>query len=263
MVRAPNGENPAVDQVTELPRSIPLEGTSNLRDLGGWPAAGGRRVRFGQVFRSAGLGGLTEADLSALRRLGIRTVADLRGERERARDPSRVEALDEVAVHALTIEPALGASLRAVAEHHEPTRTDAMRLMRETYAGFALEWSHRYAALFALLAEDERRPLLFHCAAGKDRTGFAAALLLATLGVPADAIRKDYLVTNLLWRGDDEFRSELSEEVADVLMRAHGEMLDAAFEAIRAECGSLEAYLEQRIGVDAAGRERLRAALLE
>lgn len=243
---------------TELPRSIVLEGASNVRDLGGWPAADGTHVRFGVVFRSASLGRLTGADAARLAATGLRTVVDLRGEAERKHAPSRLDSLPGVAVHFLPIDPSLGGPLRAIAA----AREDAMAMMQHAYTSYALDWPHRYAALFGLLAQPARRPLLFHCTAGKDRTGFGAPLLLAALGVEYEAIRADYLATDRLWQGDAEIRAALPPVVADVLLTVHGELLDVAFAAIRGAYGSLDVYLEQRIGLDAARREHLRAALL-
>ena len=251
-----------VDDVTELPRPIVLQGASNVRDLGGWPAADGARVRFGAVFRSAALSRLTNADAARLAQIGLRTVVDLRGEVEQERAPSRFEALPGVAMHPLPIEPSLGGPRRINAHPRAATGEEALVLMRHAYRSYALDWPHRYAVLFDLLLTEERRPLLFHCTAGKDRTGFGAALLLAALGVPREAIQADYLATDRLWLGDAEIRAGLPPAVADVLLAAHGELLDVAFEAIRDAYGSLNTYLEQRIGLDPARRDRLRTALL-
>ncbi len=252
-----------MNEAPDLPRSIPLQGASNLRDLGGWQAAGGLRVRFGQVFRSASLGQLTEADVATLAATGLRSVVDLRGEGERRHAPSNLAALPGVVVHKLPIDPSLGASLRDIAAAREATGEDAMVLMRRAYAAYALDWPHRYAAMFDLLLQEAQRPLLFHCTAGKDRTGFGAALLLTALGVGQEEIRADYLATNRLWAGDPQLSALLPPAVAEVLLRVHGELLDAAFAAIRAAHGSVDAYFAQRIGLDTERRERLRAALLD
>jgi protein-tyrosine phosphatase len=117
--------------------------------------------------------------------------------------------------------------------------------------------------MFDLLLQPERRPLLFHCTAGKDRTGFGAALVLAALGVEWEAIRADYLATNRLWVADAEITAALPPPVAEVLLRVHHDLLDVAFAAIVAEHGSLDTYLIERIGLDPVRRKRLRDALLE
>jgi protein-tyrosine phosphatase len=246
-----------------LPRSLALQGASNVRDIGGWPAADGRTVRFGLVFRSAALGKLTARDVAALAATGLRTVCDLRGVAERRRAPSRLDNIPGLTSHALSIEPSLGASLRDVLATRIATGEDVMSLMRRAYIAYAMDWSHCYRAMFALLLEPTQRPLLFHCTAGKDRTGFGAALVLSAIGVPWEAVREDYMATNRLWRGDTELAALLPAHVADTLLRVHPELLDIAFRAIRAAYGTVDTYLKDRMGLDAPRRDDLRAALLE
>ena len=247
-------------QTIDLPRVLALQGASNVRDLGGWPAAGGRRVRFGRLFRSASLSTLTSDDVAALAGAGIRTICDLRGETEQQRAPSR---LPGVTTHALCIEPSLRPSLTELLATGTVTGPDVMALMRGAYTAYAIEWSHRYRALFELLLDADAPPLLFHCTAGKDRTGFGAALILAALGVDEAAVLEDYLATNRLWRADPEVAAYLPEAVAEVLLRVHPELITAAFDAVRDAHGTLDAYLEERIGVGPAERERLRELFLE
>ncbi len=173
-----------MDTAPLLPRSIALSGASNLRDLGGWPSAGGRTVRFGRIYRSAALTRLEDADVAKLAGLGIRTVCDLRGHRERVAAPSRLPA--DATEHSLPIEPSVGAGLRDIVATGEATGENVMSVLRQAYVAYALEWSHRYRCIFDLLLSDGGTPLLFHCSAGKDRTGFGAALILTALGVPRE-----------------------------------------------------------------------------
>jgi protein-tyrosine phosphatase len=244
----------------DLPRVVPLQGASNVRDLGGWPAGDGRRVRFGVVFRSASLASLTDDDAVALSETGLRTICDLRGEAEQRAAPTRLAGLT---THALPIEPSLGPSLREIVASREATGEDVMVLMRQAYVAYALDWSHRYRALFDLLLQEDAPPLLFHCTAGKDRTGFGAALILTALGVHEDAVLEDYLATNRLWRADEEIAATLPAVVAEVLLRVHPELIATAFDAVRTAHGSLDAYLEERMGLTAERRGKLRERLLE
>ncbi len=191
---------------------------TNVRDLGGWPARDGRRVRFGQVFRAARLARITEADTRTLQALGVRTVVDLRGADERAKVPNVDHGFHEVS---LAIEPSIGPRLREMAEKGEGTADEMRAMMGRAYAAYAIDWSAQYRALFALLLSDQRVPLLFHCTAGKDRTGFGAALILAALGVREEAIREDYLATTRLWVPDEEASRTLPPEVAQVLLSVH------------------------------------------
>lgn len=236
----------------ELPRSVPLRGASNVRDLGGWPAGSGR-VRFGRLFRAAALSELTPEDTAMLRALGLRIVCDLRGEAERAAAPS---CLDGVRVHSLPIEPSVGASLRDILATRAATREEVMDLLHKAYRAYALSWAHRYRAMFDLLVEEDG-PLLFHCSAGKDRTGFGAALILTALDVPREAVMADYLASNRLWRGEADIAAGLPADIAARLLRVHPELLETAFAAIEA-AGGFDRYAEAELGLDPRRRQRLR-----
>ncbi len=247
----------------DLPRTLSLEGASNVRDLGGWPTKGGGHVRFGRMFRSAALTGLTVRDVAALAATGLRTVCDLRGRREAAEAPSALAGVSDVAVHPLSIEPSVGASLRDLVATRNATGESVMAVMRQAYVAYALEWPHRYRAMFALLLHEPALPLLLHCSAGKDRTGFGASLILTVLGVPYEAVREDYLASNRLWRGDVALAEGLPPHLADVLLHVHAELLDAAFAAIREGYGTFERYAALALGVGVGEVERLRLAAIE
>ena len=246
----------------DLPRAIALEGVSNLRDLGGWPVAGGR-VRFGRIFRAAALGAMTAADAARLARLGLVSVCDLRGRAEAAATPNPIARLPGARWHHLPIEPTVGASLRDILATRQATGADARVLMQAAYVAYARDWSHRYRTLFDLLLDPAGTPLLFHCSAGKDRTGFGAALILTALGASRDVVLADYLATRRLWRGDAAMAAELPGDAAASLLGVAPELLDAAFTAIASECGDFSAYAEARLGLDPARRAMLRAALVE
>lgn len=247
-------------QPPALPRIVALEGASNLRDLGGWRTADGRVVRAGKLFRSAALDRLTAADQAVLAGLGLKTVCDFRGAEERARALTR---LDGVAQHSLPVEPTVGVSFRDILAMRQPTRDELMRLLHLAYEGYALAANAQYRAFFALLREPTNLALLFHCSAGKDRTGFAAALVLCALGVAWESVVEDYLATNLLWRGDPSLSPDLPDVLRETMLTAHAEALEAAFTAIRRRDGSVDAYLDRALGVDDAVRTRLRDQLLE
>jgi protein-tyrosine phosphatase len=116
--------------------------------------------------------------------------------------------------------------------------------------------------LFSLLLED-RAPLVIHCTAGKDRTGFACALILHALGVADDVIAEDYLLTNRFYRRDPSASSDLPEEVKQVLASVQASFLAAAFEVIGADYGNLENYLSDGLGLGASERTKLQARYLE
>jgi len=241
-------------------RHLNLAGASNFRDLGGYPAKDGRRVRWRQIFRSNHLGHLTDDDIAVVRGLGVRSAFDFRGLEERA---EALCGLNDVTVHSLPVEPTVVAALRAIAAAGTPLSTvAAVEVMRDSYRNYVQENTQLFRALFALLLED-RAPLVIHCTAGKDRTGFACALILHSLGVPDDLIAEDYLLTNRFYRRDPSASSDLPDDVKQVLGSVQLSFLAAAFEAIDADYGDLENYLRDGLGLGAAEREALAARYLE
>ena len=241
-------------------RHLNLAGASNFRDLGGYVAEDGRRVRWRKLFRSNHLGHLTPADIAVLRQLGVRSAFDFRGKDE------RIEALcglEDIETHSLPVEPTVVDALRAIHASGRPsTADDAMEVMRDSYRGYVAHNTPRFRALFAHLLQD-RAPLVIHCTAGKDRTGFACALILHTLGVSDDVIAEDYLLTNQFYRRDPSVSSDLPDEVRQVLGTVQASFLAAAFQTIDAGYGSLDNYLRDGLGIGQAERAALRELYLE
>jgi protein-tyrosine phosphatase len=241
-------------------RHLNLSGASNFRDLGGYPTADGRTVRWRQIFRSNHLGHLTEGDVSILRELGVRSAYDFRGTEERA---AALCGVPEISVHSLPVEPTVVAALRAIVAAGTPLSTDhAVEVMRGSYSGYVQNNTPHFRTLFAHLLED-RAPLVIHCTAGKDRTGFACALILHTLGVSEDVIAEDYLLTNRFYRRDPNHSADLPDDVKQVLGSVQASFLAAAFEAIDADYGSLETYLRDGLGLGKAERADLEARYLQ
>src|SRR4030081_1183469 len=227
-------------------RHLNLAGASNFRDLGGYPARDGRAVRWRQIFRSNHLGHLTEADIELLRPLRLNSPFDFRGTEERAAAMCGVE---EIAVHSLPIEPTVVAALRGRLAAGAPLSSfDALEVMRDSYRNYVRQNTASFRALFTHLLED-RAPLVIHCTAGKDRTGFACALILHALGVPDELISEDYLLTNRFYRRDPAASPDLPEEVRQALASVEASFLAAAFEVIHADYGNLETYFSDGLGL--------------
>ena len=243
-----------------LVRHLELAGASNFRDLGGYPGKDGRSVRWRQIFRSNHLGHVTAPDIEVLRGLGLRSAFDFRGTEERI---AALCSIQEITVHSLPIEPTVVAMLRArAATGVALSPTDAIDVMRTSYRNYVRDSTPSFRALFSHLLED-RAPLVIHCTAGKDRTGFACALILHVLGVPDDVIAEDYLLTNRFYRRDPSASSDLPADVSQVLGRVETSFLAAAFEAISADYGDLESYFGDGLGLGARERASLEARYLE
>ena len=241
-------------------RHLDLAGASNFRDLGGYRARDGRTVRWRQIFRSNHLGHLTDADIAVLRGLGLKSAFDFRGTEERA---AAICGLEEIAVHSLPVEPTVVATLRAkLAAAGTLSSADALEVMRDSYRNYVRLSTPSYRALFGHLLDD-RAPLVIHCTAGKDRTGFACALILHALDVPDDLIAEDYLLTNRFYRRDPGHSPDLPEEVKQALASVEASFLAAAFDAISADYGGLENYFSDGLGLGATQRARLQARYLE
>src|SRR6202049_639513 len=241
-------------------RHLNLAGASNFRDLGGYPAKDGGTVRWRQIFRSNHLGHLTAADIEVLRPLGLKSAFDFRGTEERA---EAMCGLKEIAVHSLPVEPTVVASLRArLAGGVALSSADALDVMRESYRNYVRDNTPSFRALFAHLLED-RAPLVIHCTAGKDRTGFACALILHALGVPDEVISEDYLLTNRFYRRDPSASSDLPDDVRQVLGSVETSFLAAAYDAVGSDYGGLETYFRDGLGLGARERATLQASYLE
>ena len=212
-------------------------------------------VRQGSLYRSDHLGALDEADARQIQSLGIRRVLDFRGVDERA---SAACLVPGVTVHSLAIEPTIVQVLHDLRDAgHKLTAAEVVAHMQDTYRGFVRLNSDRFAELFGHLLESNE-PTVFHCTAGKDRTGFAAALILRSLGVTQEEVMRDYLLTNERLRMPDIAPFGLTREVAAVLWRVQPEFLNAAFEAVEEDYGGLEGYFRKGLGLGEAQRKRMR-----
>jgi protein-tyrosine phosphatase len=255
-------------------RHVVLDGAQNFRDLGGYAAEDGRHVRWGLLYRSDNLSQLSDADLERVGGLGIRLVCDFRSEEEKAEEPDRLPAEDPPAVAALPIfdESFSPASLREKLTSGGLGDLDLRQLLTDANRLFATRFAGQYAAMFERITRPENLPALVHCTAGKDRAGFASAVILRTLGVPEETVYADFLLTNhytgrkierTLWtlRIFSLFRVD-PEQVRPVLgvERAY---LEAAFDEIEKEHGSFDAYRREALGLDDAETNAFRELALE
>ena len=232
-----------------------LEGAPNFRDLGGYANCHGQRIRAGKLFRSDHLGQLTPSDIRFLHdSFGAPwRVLDFRGVQERATAPCR---LPSAQVHALSIEPTIVQKITdLLAQAHSVSHEETVRLMQDTYRGFVRHNTHRYAEFFQHLLSDTDAPLVFHCTAGKDRTGIAAVLLLHALDIPMETIWHDYLLTNERLKHVSFFES--TPEIAKVLQTVQPAFLDAALDTINTHYSGLDHFLTHSLGLSKTMRLQL------
>ncbi len=241
-------------------RNVPLDGATNFRDLGGYAGQDGRTLRWRRLFRSDHLAGLSVADQTVLSGLGLRHAIDFRGIDERAATPYGWPGLDQ---RSLAIEPTVVQKMQDLAAAGQAlTAPVVSELMKDLYRDMVRAQAQRFAELFDHLLQADA-PLVFHCTAGKDRTGVAAALILLALGVPRDVVMQDYLLSNTLYQRPPPSDSTIPPEALAVLWRVQDGFLAAALQAIEADHGSVEAYLGRRLGLSAAALDLLAERYLE
>ena len=251
-------------------RRVPLEGSVNFRDLGGYRTLDGRRLRWGQVFRSDNLGRLTDRDIKILRRMGIRQVCDFRTPAEVKKMPDRFPETNE------------GAYVHLPIKHgeYDPANTferikngDVDWLTEEFMIRGYLRNVDRFTSLwstfFRLMVAPRNRPLVFHCTGGKDRAGVCAALILLTLGVAEETVIEDHglsnmYITDVLKRIYAQIKSYGVDpaKVAPYFTAPRSAII-ALVEHIRKTYGSAEDYLINQAGIEVKVINQLREDLLE
>ncbi|HET9168941.1 MAG TPA: tyrosine-protein phosphatase [Actinospica sp.] len=257
-------------------RDLGLTGLPNARDLGGYPAADGRGVRVGLPLRSEALTDATPEDVAGLERMAVATVLDLRGDSEITAFGVGPWPGHRVHIPTADLTQAVFASMLSAGPDGEPlAEAEVHQVMVDMYRRFVADDSCRaaFAKALALITEQVKQatPILFHCTAGKDRTGWLSAILLTALGADRETVLADYLLTNQRateGRGAPsraKLLGILRQLVGDrqpiaPLLDVRPEYLQTAFDEAETKYGSFDAYLIDGLGADV---EVLRAALLD
>lgn len=242
-------------------RLITLEGTANFRDAGGYRTTTGQWVKMGEIYRSDALDKLTGNDLAKLQRLRVKTVFDLRMESERTKDADRVPAGARYVVADVFAGSGSFQALPTSPETAVKAMVDAERAMVSGEGG-----KRAYTQVFEGIERDRDRAVLFHCTAGKDRTGWANASLLTALGVPSEIVMADYLASNDYRRAaNDAILSHLPAAQAAVykpMLDVRPEYLNAGYDEVAATYGTFDDYLESGLGIDGRELKQLKKDLL-
>ena len=242
-------------------REVALEGAVNFRDLGGYTSTDYRRISSGRLYRAGDLSKLTDADMEEMKRRKIYTVVDFRGEEEVAAAPDRLlPGADYLSL------PAGSGNLAEFFKNHTSGK-DAMVAFYSDVSAF----KEKYRPFFRkLLMLPDTSAIVFHCSAGKDRTGIAAALLLYALDIPMETILSDYVATNYFRKDEnvkmiDRLVNEggIDRDTAIEILDANPLYLESAINALKRQYGSVEMFIYRELGINEAAKLRLREKFLQ
>lgn len=252
-------------------RVVPLDGGINFRDLGGYPTEDGREVRWRTLFRCGHLSHLTARDMDALTGWRVTHIHDFRRQEEQQRNPSQPLNARFYNDYAISV-GSLSRFWECLGSGQLSAET-AHQLVVESYRNCVDDVAPHYGRLFQALLANGGNATIFHCAAGKDRTGMAAALILSALGVPREVIVDDYLLT--LEHFDS---SRLLETVEQHLRNArvdywerswltpycavHRDNIEAFFSGIEERYGSVTGYLQRALRLSASDLDAVRGLYL-
>ena len=257
--------------MSQRERLIALEGALNWRDLGGYPTADGQVTRWDRVFRADGLDQLTDADLEVIAELGIKLVIDFRVDREVDENPSRLPEHPELRRQRLPIggDEVEGRSILETIKAGD-LKTYTVLEMAGVYERLLEESAMNFGEVIIHATEAANLPMVFHCTAGKDRTGLMAMLLLGALGVSDDDIVTDYELTThyrsnkrLAILGPELEKAGVDIEAVRPFLTAQAPVMAATIDAVKARHGSIEGYLRHEAELDQPTLDQLRALLLE
>jgi protein-tyrosine phosphatase len=259
----------------EAHRLLAFEGIANFRDLGGYATADGQRVRWGALYRTGTLADATYSDLQALKKLQLDYLVDFRSSGEKEEEPNRLP--DDPGFEVVEI-PILdegnNAMVGEVVERVESGNFegfDPNHFMIEANRQFAGQFTPEFRQFIQQIIEANGEPVAFHCTAGKDRTGFASAILLRLLGVPQETVMQDYMASkeNALEARRGQlllirlFKGEEAAEKLAVMMGVEEAWLQAAFDSLESQWGDFDSYVSEGLSLSGEDVQRLRSMLLE
>jgi protein-tyrosine phosphatase len=258
---------------------INLKGTTNTRDIGGYLTDDLSTVRYGQIIRSENLSRLTPSDFQKLEEIGVKTVIDLRTDKEHNQAPTVWVGDNPPQFHHFPVGDSQDEWFKAqrkMIKKNRFTQKQALEHMVEGYRVIAETASPSYQKLMAVALDESNWPILIHCNAGKDRAGIAVTLLLEALGVDREIIMDEFLLTNEVGRTQEKaaliakkrnisrsgskLNKSPSAEAWMPIVGVDAEMLEAFYASVDEQYGSMDAFLTE-LGVDQDARRSLAASL--
>ena len=255
-------------------RKLPFTGAHNFRDLGGYKTEDGRALKWGKIYRSDDLHLLTDEDLKYLSRLNIKSVVDFRSDEERESEPDRLNPDMTQVLLPIKFQPEEldDETLKNLMKNLTFGTLDSSNLLRDFNIVIVKDFATEYKKFFRHVIENNAEPIVFHCTAGKDRAGFASAMILTVLGVPRGKVIEDYLLTNTYVK--DHVDSEMLEIELKTFFRADTDNLrkinlveeryiQAAFDTIDSEWGGMDNYISGALGLSEEDILKLKDFYLE
>ena len=242
-------------------RKLPFTGAHNFRDLGGYKTEDGRTVKWGKIYRSDNLHSLTDEDLKYMKRLNIKSVVDFRSVEERESEPDRLNPDMTQVLLPIKFQPKEldDDSIKNLMKDLTFGDLDSSNLLRDFNIVIVEEFTDEYKNFFRHIIENNAEPLVFHCTAGKDRAGFASAMILTILGVPREKVIEDYLLTNTYVK--DHVDDKMLEIELKTFFRADTDNLrkinlveeryiQAAFDTIDSKWGGMDRYISEALNLN-------------
>ncbi len=246
------------NEVIQSERRLSFQGSKNFRDCGGYPTKQGSEVKWGSIFRSGQLSKLDNQDIKVIESLNLDLIFDFRREDEHEMEPSRLPKNKMPRVVSLPINPGSSIAFYEQLDNLVEEGEDAVsKFMIEINKDFVKSHSHAFSKMFEEILSVKDARFLFHCSAGKDRTGFAAALILHFLGVSMNLIEYDYMLSKRYFQVIQEVTNlQRKYGIEHLSQKALYPMLDVRYEYIRAaigraseDFGNLDEYLATALGL--------------
>ena len=249
---------------------IELEGTHNTRDLGGYETIEGKIVKHGMLFRSDKLKNLTPSDCKKLINLGIERIIDFRSNEEKQKEPNLIPEGMEYIEMPIEADKKIKEEIYDILNNR--SNKDMKDFLIDANRDFILEFKDVFGQFLKILANSPK-PTLFHCTAGKDRTGFAAFLIYTILEVDRETIIEDYLKTNYFIKDSMEIQIENVAEILDIslvdcrklvpLLGVDIDYIESAINTANKEYGSIDYFISKGLNISINERHLIKELMLE